>query len=175
MHIPLSFTYSPIRSATAGSRPFSSVISRRTSDHGDLSSLSTALEIVRILSAGTPHNEKMPSSSLRWLSCFRKQSNGSVSTSDDIGSSNATTYLDCETFHSKRVEGLAQDAQHFCIRDHRIIDTRNIKVLGEGSIRCFPMSVYGTVVARMRASRSRCVRVRGPATVVEATRRLTHW
>lgn len=39
-----------------------------------LSSLSTADEIVRILSAGTPQTAKMPSRIFRWLSCWRSVS-----------------------------------------------------------------------------------------------------
>ena len=62
---PFCTTYSPIRSATAASRPFSSVISRRTSSHGDLSSLSTADDMVRSLSVGTPHTWNMPSNIFR--------------------------------------------------------------------------------------------------------------
>ncbi|KAG9991724.1 hypothetical protein KCU98_g96, partial [Aureobasidium melanogenum] len=58
----------PILSAISGSRPFSSVISLLTSSHGDLSSLSTADEMVLSLSVGTPHTEKIPSRILRWLS-----------------------------------------------------------------------------------------------------------
>lgn len=85
--VPLRTTYSPILSATAPSRPFSSTISRRTSDQGDctqtlqrseesvtrqkagsgedggltLSSLSTAEEMARVDASGTPQREKIPS------------------------------------------------------------------------------------------------------------------
>ena len=65
--VPLCLTYSPILSATAESRPFSSVISFLTSAHAILSSLSTADEIVLIFSGGTPHTSKMPSKILRWF------------------------------------------------------------------------------------------------------------
>ena len=83
---PLCFTYSPILSAEAGSRPFSSVISRFTSDHGDypqgsaridnrhvvlatLSNLSTADDIGRIFSGGTPQTSNIPSRIFLWLIC----------------------------------------------------------------------------------------------------------
>ena len=68
----LSWTNSPMRSATSGSRPLSSTISRRTSAHGSLSSLSTAEQIVRNLSGGQPHRSKIESSRRRWLSLMQK-------------------------------------------------------------------------------------------------------
>ena len=81
---PLCFTYSPILSAVAGSRPFSSVISFLTSDQGNcpwgqhgktsrmsykvtLSNLSTADDIGRIFSGGTPQTSKTPSKIFLWL------------------------------------------------------------------------------------------------------------
>lgn len=80
--LPFLLTYSPILSAIDGSRPFSSVISFFTSVQGSckkghevgksiavigftLSNLSTAEEIARIFSGGTPHTWKIPSSSFR--------------------------------------------------------------------------------------------------------------
>ena len=56
-----------MRSATSGASPFVSTISQRTSAHGSLSSLSTALQIARNLAGSTPHAANMPSSSWRWL------------------------------------------------------------------------------------------------------------
>ena len=58
---PRICTNSHILSATSSLKPFSSTISFLTSSQGDLSSLSTALLIVRIFSLGTPHTSNIPS------------------------------------------------------------------------------------------------------------------
>lgn len=57
-----------MRSATAGARPLSAIISSRTVLHSSLSSLSMAEQMGRNLAAGTPAMSSTASSSPLWFS-----------------------------------------------------------------------------------------------------------
>jgi hypothetical protein len=85
-----------------------------------LSSLSTAEEMVRILSFGTPASSKIPSRIFRWLSC------AGVSFA---GCEKRRTHLDGKVANVECVQGFDEDAKDFRVGHHGVKVSGDIKVL----------------------------------------------
>lgn len=144
-YTPLSLTYSPILSATAPSSPLSCTISLRTSAQSiyrpdprqdilsgyqrvglTLSILSTADEIVRILSSGTPQTAKIPSKIFLWLSCSHLRS---LLVHLPIA---GRAYLYCE-LDIQRGEDFAGNGQDLSVWQHGVCWSRDIEILSSRS------------------------------------------
>lgn len=91
-----------------------------------LSSLSTADEIVRILSAGTPQTAKMPSRIFRWFSCEPARRVNTLRASKNNPS---PPHLDGKVTDLELLEDFASDGEAFRVRQHRVVDAGNIEVL----------------------------------------------
>lgn len=106
----------------------SNQISKGKGEDGELtlSSLSTAEDIVRILSVGTPHTWKIPSRIFLWL-IFRVRIQ--VSGTKKKPGSKEPPHLDGEFADVERGECLTDDHEDFRVGEHGVEDACYVEIL----------------------------------------------